>query len=312
MPEALEPQVASCAAQFGLTNAQVARTHVGYRGTETYLVQGDEGALFLRRYSRYWQDRPAQITFELEWLDHLTQQGLPVVRPVRTRHGGWVAQDRGLPVVAFEPVAGEPRYPLPQEDARALGCLLGAVHLASAPEAPPGVFRYDQKTLLTVPLTFGLKHLHGVDAQVWTQAGEQLRAALASIPTEGVAFGPVHADLHQWNVHWTEDGPQVLDFALCGVGYRLFDLAAFLWPRRDETLEQPGVTEMCEAFVDGYTSVRPLLPAETAALDAFVKLRDLWEMNDFADWDVNFSAPKDVPGYLARFRAYPGSLRWED
>lgn len=305
-----EQETARLAGAFGLTGAQVVRAHEGYRGTRTLRVQAQEGELFLRLYAPYWRSLADQVTFELEWLDLLARQGQPVVRPVRTLQGSWSFLHDGVPVAGFAPLPGEPRFPLTAAEAATLGTLLGRLHLAAAPPVPEGVFRYDARTLLERPLAFGLRHLQGADARDWAHAGQQLRTVLEAIPTDGEAFGPVHADLHQWNVHWSPDGPGVLDFALCGVGYRLFDLAAFLWPLRDATAGQPGVQAMCDAFVTGYQQVRPLLPQEAAALEAFVKLRDLWEMHDFADWELNFDAVRDVPGYLARFRAHPGGLRW--
>jgi Ser/Thr protein kinase RdoA (MazF antagonist) len=303
MTRSTEPNI--LAAHFGLPDAQVVHIHIGYRGTHTTRLEQDGRILFLRQYPEFWRGRADAVVFELGWLEALLDRGLSVVRPVPTLDGKPFCFDNELPVAAFEFVPGEPRYPLSAEESSTLGQLLAEIHLTPTPPASSKVFRYDAITLLEEPLAFGLRFLSGNDAEEWTSLGNALRAALVKIPVQTPAFGAVHADTHQWNVHWVENRSTFLDFALCGVGFRLFDLASFLWPRRDATFDEPGIREMCDAFLQGYEHVRPLLATERAALEAFVKLRDLWEMNDFAGWDSKFNATQDVPGLLTRFRTFP-------
>jgi Ser/Thr protein kinase RdoA (MazF antagonist) len=293
------------AARFGFQAAQVVHVHTGYRGTRTVKLTEHSTSMFLRRLSEHWRGRDAQVRFELTWLDLLARRGHRVLTPLRTPDGQALLDDDGLPVTAFAPVQGEPRYPLTPEDARTLGAVLADLHLSPAPPPSPGVFRYDVETLLDAPLAFGLHFLTGADAREWAALGARWREVATAIPVDHRTFGAVHGDLHQWNVVWNDAGPQVLDFALCGVGYRLYDLAGFLWPLRDGTATDPAVRAMCDAFVEGYRSRRALGAEEEAALEVFVRLRDLWEMRDFADWEEKFNAERDVPGYLARFRTFP-------
>lgn len=301
-----DTHAARLAAHFGLNDAAVLHEHVGYRGTRTVHLQHSSGSLFLRRYAEHWRERADQVAFEVAWLDLLSQRGLPVVTPLRAVDGRKVVLDDGLPVAAFSPLEGTPRFPLSPSDAATFGQIVAEVHAAPSPPATEGVFRYDLHALLDAPIAFGRPFLSDSDAREWTALGERWRAVVAAIPIDERTFGAVHADLHQWNVLWREGrGPHVLDFALCGVGYRLYDLASFLWPRRDGTAADADIARMCDAFVRGYQSRRALYPEEMAALDVFVRLRDLWEMRDFADWDEKFDAARDVPGYLARFRAFP-------
>ncbi|MFC4456124.1 phosphotransferase enzyme family protein [Deinococcus sonorensis] len=293
------------ATRFGLTDPELVHVHTGYRGTRTSLLRDEVRSVYLRRYADHWQHRPAQVTFELRWLNLLVQQGQRVPTVVRTIEGEAAVVDGGLPVAVFTPVPGAPRYPLTPSEAATLGVALADLHRAPAPSPGPEVFRYDLDTLLEAPLSFGLQFLQGADAEAWARLGAEWRAAVAAIPINETTFGAVHADLHQWNVMWDGPVPYLLDFALCGIGYRLYDLAGFLWPRRDDTAADPAVAAMCDAFVEGYRSRRPLCAEEEAALGVVVRLRDVWEMRDFAEWDEKFDAARDVPGYLARFQAFP-------
>jgi Ser/Thr protein kinase RdoA (MazF antagonist) len=54
-------------------------------------------------------------------------------------------------------------------------------------------------------------------------------------------------------------------------------MSGFLWPLRDDTIDQPPIAAACNAFLDGYRSVRPLCAEEESAIMASVKARDYWE-----------------------------------
>ena len=68
---------------------------------------------------------------------------------------------------------------------------------------------------------------------------------------------------------------------------RVYDLSVFLWPLRDDTLQNPAIKAACDAFLNGCRSVRPLLSEEEDAIQASVKVRDLWEIGCWLDFDKN-------------------------
>ena len=61
---------------------------------------------------------------------------------------------------------------------------------------------------------------------------------------------------------------------MCGYGWRAYDLATFLWNARSNALP----SEHWEAVVQGYQTIRPLTPAEHAAIPAFIYARQIWLM----------------------------------
>ena len=64
----------------------------------------------------------------------------------------------------------------------------------------------------------------------------------------------------------------------------------------------------CAAFLDGYRSVRPLLPEEKNALPASVKARDFWETGCWLEFDKNVDPAvvrKGLHSLAAQFRRFP-------
>ena len=148
--------------------------------------------------------------------------------------------------------------------------------------------------------------------ETFTQIAAQAAALYAAVPDAGGAIGPIHGDLHQGNCHFNGlgNGDQLtfFDFSNAGVGWRVYDLSGFLWPLRDDTIREPGVQAACDAFLDGYRSVRPLLAEEEKAVLASVKARDFWEAGCWLEFGENLD-PETVRGGLHsladQFRRFP-------
>jgi Ser/Thr protein kinase RdoA (MazF antagonist) len=93
-----------------------------------------------------------------------------------------------------------------------------------------------------------------------------------------------HGDCHGLNARIAIDGPKagqaiLFDFDDSGFGYLAYDLAVHLWAQLSF-----GRTRypMWHAFGEGYRSVRPLRRADEAALPAFVAIRHIWLMGEYA------------------------------
>ena len=127
--------------------------------------------------------------------------------------------------------------------------------------------------------------------ETFTQTAAQAATLFAAVPDAGGAIGPIHGDLHQGNCHFNAvgNGDQLtfFDFSNAGVGWRVYDLSGFLWPLRDDTIRDPAIQAACDAFLDGYRSVRPLLPEEEKAIMASVKARDFWEAGCWLEFGEN-------------------------
>jgi Ser/Thr protein kinase RdoA (MazF antagonist) len=83
------------------------------------------------------------------------------------------------------------------------------------------------------------------------------------------AYGMVHADMYAENVLFRAGEAYPIDFDDCGFGYWMYDigiaLSEWLW-----TEEWPYIRD---AFLEGYTQIRPLPESQLAHLDLFMAAR---------------------------------------
>ena len=84
-------------------------------------------------------------------------------------------------------------------------------------------------------------------------------------------FGLIHADLRLANLLVEGDRLGIIDFDDCGFGWFGYDFAAAVSFFEHE----PIITELEEAWIKGYRSVRPLSEEEAKMLPTFVMLRRL-------------------------------------
>ena len=74
-----------------------------------------------------------------------------------------------------------------------------------------------------------------------------------------------------------------------------------------DTIRDPAIKAACDAFLDGYRSVRPLLAEEEAAIPASVKARDVWETGSWLEFDKNVDPAvvrKGLHSLAAQFRRF--------
>jgi len=245
----------------------------------------------------------ASLPFCLGLTDHLAGQGIPAPRPVRTTDGGWVGTLNGRPAAVIEWLDGAwLRAPSPSE-VEAAGVMLGRLHLdaagfavARANPVGPGAWRTLADRCATAALSEDRDILVGVEAAL---------ARLGNPWAEDLPSGPIHADFFPDNVLF-EDGAvsAVIDFYFGCTDLLAYDLAIALsaWGFDGSGTPIPGAVE---AFRRGYEAVRPLTPAETAALPRLGQAAairfTLTRLHDRIFHDpTKLVTPKDPAAFLKR------------
>ena len=101
------------------------------------------------------------------------------------------------------------------------------------------------------------------------RAEEVALAVVSQLPTEGAAWGLVHADLRPSNIMICDGSLTVIDFDDCGFSWLLYDFASAL----SFIEHEPHAAEMARSWVEGYRTVRPLddLDLEHAAALSMVR-----------------------------------------
>lgn len=134
--------------------------------------------------------------------------------------------------------------------------------------------------------------------------------------------GRIHADLHRGNMIALPDGSVgVIDFDDCGTGRFLLDIATVLSSvYRAAGGEPEAYAAFADAYLAGYSRVRPLPKGFDDLLEAHLLLRDTIILN-FVTAAVPVNAavaewgPQRIAGILASMaehlegRPYPGTIR---
>jgi Ser/Thr protein kinase RdoA (MazF antagonist) len=289
---------------------------------------------------------PAQLGVEHAFIGHLRARGIPAPAVLRaadgataTQHGDFVYEVHevadGLDVYR-DAVSWTPYTSLGH--ARAAGAALARLHVAAdrfpLPARSPAVLTSGCELIVAADPLAELKWLAGrrpglaayLDGRAWPDDLTRhvlpaiWRAAplLAGLPRQ---WG--HGDWHPSNLTWTSAGPDavmagVFDFGLANRTFAVHDLATALeratvsWLDLIDLGRAEADLDAIDALLDGYESVRPLTPAEAAALPEVFPVVHveyaLSEVEYFADV-VSSPANADLAydGYLLGHAAWFGT-----
>ncbi len=225
-----------------------------------FFVEGTFGQRFLRIYEEQAEDG---VEYEWALLEHLARAGLPVPRRVPGTAPG-AERVAGKPTALFELVGGADvcQRLVTDAKARAVGAFLGATHRATEtfPIRREGRFRRaDLRVRLDHAASHGRPELEAPIALLRAVCDEVDREEPADLPR-----GVIHGDLFRDNVRFEGDRiVAAIDWESASDGVLVYDLVVTMlaWTYGD-AFEWP----LARAMVSAYDAVRPLAPAEWAAL----------------------------------------------
>lgn len=249
----------------------------------TYLVSGDEPYGVLRVYRPDYQTDAAKRS-ELTWVQELRASGtVATPRVIHTMSGDAVhrvsvdGDDRDA--VMFEFVPGRELGAETRGTYVSVGDIAARLHLqVLAWEKPAGFER----------MTWALDEILGQTARwgdwrleptvdeagiaLLEEAEALVRRRLAEYPLRADNSGLVHGDLRAANIMADPTGRLwVIDFDDAGISWFLWDLASML-----TFMEHlPDAGDMIDAWLEGYTQVRPLSEQDLAVIPDLVFARRL-------------------------------------
>lgn len=256
---------------------RVTRCKLLTRGlNDTYRFFTEQGVFILRVYRTPWRKK-ADVCYELDALEYLHRKGVSVSVPVKSINGE-VAREINAPertrYIALFTYAGGTVPQLNQQISYEYGTTVAQIHhLTDNFSSPHHRSSLDLNHLLDEPLKIITPTMTEYDGDVgyvksWVDKIEE------SVPVGLLDYGFCHGDFHDWNAHWEEGRLTVFDFDCCGIGFRAYDLAVFLWNLK--TNYKGKESDNWEAFLEGYTAKRPLAQIELDAIPFFVAARRIW------------------------------------
>jgi Ser/Thr protein kinase RdoA (MazF antagonist) len=345
-PPLTDAEASAVLARFPGLGGGAAATVVGWRSprpmSAAALVRIGGGEVFVKRHHRRVRSM-AQLAAEHAFAGYLGGQGIPVPAVRRAVDGRTCVRLGDFVYEVHAVAAGADDYrdamswtPFRHPGhARAAGAMLARLHLAAAgfarPARPPAVLMNSAAVITAADPLAAVAAIAGRRPGLASYlAGRAWRAELARdvLPAIGRAASRLailppgwgHGDWHPSNLTWYGTGPgaqvaMVLDFGLANRTFAVHDLAvalersAFGWLDLADCGRASADLAAIGALLDGYQSVRPLTPAEAAALPEVLPVAHveyaLSEAEYFADV-VSAPALADLAydGYLL------GHVRW--
>ena len=267
--------------KYGLPNVRCQLITASLR--DVYLVTSDGGRRVLFVY-RHGHRSPAEITSEWQFVDYRDGHGVPVAPAVRRRDGELLLAfhaPEGIRygVLTRYAVGKHLRQRRSVEAIRAYGRAVARIHtLADVMDRELTRPANDVGHLLDRCIAaFGAEvPERPQDLAYLRQCGSILRARIdGALPQEKPYYGLIHGDVIRANLQVGDDGSvTLLDFDLCGPGWRVYDVASYLVVVR----MLPEREESERAFLGGYEQIRRISDAEREALPLFEAVRAIFDI----------------------------------
>lgn len=248
--------------------------------SDIYLIEVQTQSYILKISHHHWRSR-SEIQFELEFLDFLFKQGLPVANPLLTKTEALFVTIHALEgdryAALFPYAPGEvPQGDLSLDQSDIMGQTLAKIHQAahkfdSRTQRQP----LDTKYLLDDSLRIIRPYLsdHSSDLDYLNASIEKIKFQLANLEKTLPFWSICWGDPHSGNVHFTADNQITLfDFDQCGYGWRIFDIAKFLQVSLRAGISRP----VRDAFLGGYQNVQKLQSSEISSLQALTQMAHIW------------------------------------
>ncbi len=262
-----------------------------HRENSVFKVETTHGPAALRIHRHGYHSKTA-ITSEMQWMAHLSANGLLVPEPlassaglylVDVSHGGrihfvdlltWLD---GVPLgTSSDPLAFD-RIELRQIFFNLGSCIARMHKVSDAWALPEGFTRHawDRDGFVGNKAFWGnfweADEISEADRGVLLRAREKAGVALDRLRKAGADYGLIHADFVRQNILVSGSDVRIIDFDDSGFGFRMYDFATALVKNRAE----PHYETIKAALFEGYRSRRPLAALDERSLDLFLTLRDL-------------------------------------
>lgn len=114
-----------------------------------------------------------------------------------------------------------------------------------------------------------------MNSPLFPQCATLILPRLEALPQAKPYYGLIHGDVIRANAQIADDGTMtILDFDLCGPGWRAYDIASYLIVIKG----LPDEAALEAAFLGGYEQIRPITGVEREALPVFEAVRHIFSI----------------------------------
>jgi Ser/Thr protein kinase RdoA (MazF antagonist) len=226
---------------------------------DIYRIRTDKQCYYLKTY------RPpeplSRVEAEGRFVADLASSGVPVVRPVPLRTGGFAhevhASEGRRPILVFEEAPPPIPRPVTVSLANKIGQAVARLHNAADALGRPYELPVIENKGRNELLPYVREFVSEEDYRFLEQLTEILHIRFEELPKGGADFGWCHCDLVLWNIRRaTNDQIVLFDFGNAAKCHRLLELAT-VW--RSISRQPASVREdLWTSFIDGYRVLRGL------------------------------------------------------
>lgn len=263
------------------------------------VVDRHDGVAYVLRLHRPWYHTIDELISERAWVHALSDAGIAVQAPVRTRDRQEYAAVT-IPATRERRFAGLARWSsgrvlaevlrettdsaIAQRHFAELGALTASLHDQAAAWRPPASFTrhaLDKDGLMGDAPHWGPfwdhRGLSAAERRLMLDMRQRLHATLARLDRSAATYGMIHADMHPGNVLVDGERLTIIDFDDAGWGWHAYDIAVALFYHQ----RNPNFATFERAYLDGYRSVRRLSDQTLALLPTFRLIRGLAQIGWF-------------------------------
>lgn len=255
---------------------------------DIYRVKNESATFFLRICKHQWRTRE-DIEEEIDILNYLSAQNISVSRAVKSKDGTFlqaVAAPEGRRyAVLFTNAIGTPLDFARDRQSFEFGKITGRFHrCADQMDKAYNRHHFDAVYLFDEPINRICRFLphRPEDCHFLRELGQGLKETIETLPRAKPGYGLCHGDLNRFNVHFADDtSPTLFDFEFFGYGWRVYDIAVFLWNMLQFNEKIGGQLDWqrsLDAFLEGYSEELTVDKKELDLLYVFVLVRHIWVM----------------------------------
>ena len=268
------------AAAYGLSNVRCQLIAAFMR--DVYRVSSDKRqyVFFIYHHNQRALD---EIKAEWQFVEYLAANGIPVAPAIPTRKGEYVLEFSAPEGIRYGVlttfVEGHHlRRRSSLEAVKTYGRRIAQIHTL-ADDMPFNLARpandIEQIVNRSMAAFEAARPDRPEDVAYLQQCAAIILPRLGALPQENPYYGLIHGDVIRANAQVADDGTvTILDFDLCGLGWRAYDVASYLAVIRG----QPDEAVLEEAFISGYEQIRPIASMEREVLPVFEAVRHIFSI----------------------------------
>jgi Ser/Thr protein kinase RdoA (MazF antagonist) len=243
------------------------------RGGQNYIV----------KFTHSLHRTPDQVMGELEWVEHLRANGVPVCGVIPSNDGKAIVtvevEDSYFIVYAFEKAPGShaEKGQWSEELILEWGKTLGRLHAATK------TFRPSRESYKRFQWyeddTLNARKYIPADQRKVIEAIENHKRKLRALPTDENSYGVIHSDIHNWNFYVHNGSLHVFDTDDCHYNWLAYDIGIPLYYalRTAEIGEDNSeyARYFFRLFMEGYRRENNIDPIWITRIPDFMKLREM-------------------------------------